>query len=282
MYARQPSHRLAARQQSMDVISAQALRPNVQPSIRRQRSACAPSSWADDNGADAADQLQISCSPAIGLVTAALAAALLTWGGAADAAGLVIREEPANALSLPTWAIHVSSVIEWIAAMGLVWRYAEVTGGSNGLPLCLCPTNACNPTTLHQLVLRVSHAICDGSDTTSMRAAARPGPMWIDPPDGAGRPAWKGLTWGMVPLLGGAFSACVYHFFYNSPQLDALVALQVRRTTLCVEAKHSTCFAGCNAEWHEGGLAGDDAACGLSTANVSVSAGMNQTRRKLY
>ncbi len=31
----------------------------------------------------------------------------------------------------------------------------------------------------------------------------------------------------MVPLLGGAFSACVYHFFYNSPQLDALVALQV-------------------------------------------------------
>ena len=31
----------------------------------------------------------------------------------------------------------------------------------------------------------------------------------------------------MVPLLGGAFSACTYHFFYNSPQLDALVALQV-------------------------------------------------------
>ena len=31
----------------------------------------------------------------------------------------------------------------------------------------------------------------------------------------------------MVPLLGGAFSACVYHFFYNSPKLDALVALQV-------------------------------------------------------
>ncbi|KAL5828155.1 hypothetical protein ACOSQ4_019952 [Xanthoceras sorbifolium] len=33
--------------------------------------------------------------------------------------------EPANALSLPTWAIHVSSVVEWIAAMSLVWQYGE-------------------------------------------------------------------------------------------------------------------------------------------------------------
>lgn len=29
----------------------------------------------------------------------------------------LLREEPANALSLPTWAIHVSSVVEWVAAM---------------------------------------------------------------------------------------------------------------------------------------------------------------------
>lgn len=33
-----------------------------------------------------------------------------------------------NALSIPTWMVHVSSVIEWIAAIGLVWRYAQVTG----------------------------------------------------------------------------------------------------------------------------------------------------------
>ena len=33
-----------------------------------------------------------------------------------------------NALSIPTWIIHVSSVIEWIAAIGLVWQYGEVTG----------------------------------------------------------------------------------------------------------------------------------------------------------
>jgi hypothetical protein len=33
-----------------------------------------------------------------------------------------------NALSIPTWIIHISSVIEWIAAIWFVWRYGEVTG----------------------------------------------------------------------------------------------------------------------------------------------------------
>jgi hypothetical protein len=33
-----------------------------------------------------------------------------------------------HTLSIPTWIIHVSSVIEWIAAIWFVWRYAEVTG----------------------------------------------------------------------------------------------------------------------------------------------------------
>ena len=34
--------------------------------------------------------------------------------------------EPENALSLPTWAIHFSSVFEWLFAMQLVWKYSEV------------------------------------------------------------------------------------------------------------------------------------------------------------
>lgn len=42
-----------------------------------------------------------------------------------------------------------------------------------------------------------------------------------------GNDRWKGMTWGMMPLLGGALSACTYHFFYNSPDLDFLVVLQV-------------------------------------------------------
>ncbi len=36
--------------------------------------------------------------------------------------------EPANALSFPTWMVHTSSLIEWLTAMGLIWRYAEVSG----------------------------------------------------------------------------------------------------------------------------------------------------------
>ncbi|MCP6759213.1 MAG: DUF2499 domain-containing protein [Fischerella sp. CENA71] len=33
-----------------------------------------------------------------------------------------------HVLSIPTWIIHVSSVIEWIVAIWLIWQYGEVTG----------------------------------------------------------------------------------------------------------------------------------------------------------
>ena len=33
-----------------------------------------------------------------------------------------------HALSLPTWFIHISSVIEWTAAIWFIWSYGEVTG----------------------------------------------------------------------------------------------------------------------------------------------------------
>lgn len=39
-----------------------------------------------------------------------------------------VHAEPLNALSFPTWMVHVSSLIEWLAAMVLVWRYAAVSG----------------------------------------------------------------------------------------------------------------------------------------------------------
>ncbi|RVX15312.1 Ycf49-like protein [Vitis vinifera] len=100
----------------------------------------------------------------------------LTLVGPASAAELPLLttplqfSEPANALSLPTWAIHVSSVVEWIIAMILVWKYGEQPGFES----------------------------------------------------------WKGLSWGMVPLLGGAFCACTWHFFYNSESLEV-------RKFLCFE-----------------------------------------------
>jgi len=31
-----------------------------------------------------------------------------------------------HALSIPTWIIHISSVIEWIAAIWLIWKYGEI------------------------------------------------------------------------------------------------------------------------------------------------------------
>lgn len=32
-----------------------------------------------------------------------------------------------HALSIPTWVIHISSVVEWVAAIWLIWTYGEVT-----------------------------------------------------------------------------------------------------------------------------------------------------------
>ncbi|KAL6177167.1 hypothetical protein ACLB2K_048693 [Fragaria x ananassa] len=111
----------------------------------------------------------------------------LTVMAPASAAGLPLLDslqlsEPANALSLPTWAIHVSSVVEWITAMVLVWQYGEKSGFES----------------------------------------------------------WKGLAWGMVPLLGGAFCACTWHFFYNSESLEVLVALQAAMTVI---GNATMCFA---------------------------------------
>lgn len=56
----------------------------------------------------------------------------------------VTHAEPANALSLPTWAIHFSSVFEWLFAMQLVWKYAEVTGNEKwkGLTWGMLPLHA--------------------------------------------------------------------------------------------------------------------------------------------
>ena len=101
-------------------------------------------------------------------------------GGAGDVPAAVVagwglpHAEPANALSVATWAIHVSSVLEYLVAMRLVWGLADRTG------------------------------------TT----------------------AWRGLTWGMLPLSASGLCACAYHFFYNAPALSFLVALQAGLTVL--------------------------------------------------
>lgn len=32
-----------------------------------------------------------------------------------------------HALSLPTWMVHITSVVEWMVAIGLIWTYAQVS-----------------------------------------------------------------------------------------------------------------------------------------------------------
>lgn len=46
----------------------------------------------------------------------------------------------------------------------------------------------------------------------------------------AGNEKWKGMTWGMMPLFAGALTACTYHFFYNSKDLEFLVTIQASLT----------------------------------------------------
>ncbi|MEB3233317.1 MAG: DUF2499 domain-containing protein [Leptolyngbyaceae bacterium] len=77
-----------------------------------------------------------------------------------------------NALSIPTWIIHVSSVIEWIVAIWLIWSYADLIQ----------------------------------------------------------KPAWRTLSFGMLPALISAMCACTWHLFDNSPALEWLVILQAAMT----------------------------------------------------
>jgi hypothetical protein len=52
--------------------------------------------------------------------------------------------EPVNALSIPTWAIHFSSVLEYLFAMNLVWKYSATTGNESwkGLTWGMLPLHA--------------------------------------------------------------------------------------------------------------------------------------------
>ncbi|KAG6407968.1 hypothetical protein SASPL_130969 [Salvia splendens] len=120
---------------------------------------------------------------ATGVLIGAAGITIMSLAGPSSAAEFPILTEPPNALSLSTWAVHVSSVVEWATAMALVWQYGEKSGYQS----------------------------------------------------------WKGLSWGMVPLLGGALCACTWHFFYNAESLEILVALQAALTvignaTMCIAA----------------------------------------------
>lgn len=97
--------------------------------------------------------------------------------------GGVMHAEPANALSFPTWIIHVSSLIEWLVGMGLVWRYGDVTGNRRwkGLTWGMIPLHtsgicACtyhlfyNAGSLNSLVALQALLTCFGNGTMAYAA----------------------------------------------------------------------------------------------------------------
>lgn len=56
----------------------------------------------------------------------------------------VMHSEPANALSIPTWAIHFSSVFEFLFAMDIIWKFASATDNPKwkGLTWGMLPLHA--------------------------------------------------------------------------------------------------------------------------------------------
>jgi hypothetical protein len=58
--------------------------------------------------------------------------------------GMPQHAEPSNALSLPTWFVHTSSVIEWVVAMKMVRDHADVSGNPRwkGMALAMAPSQA--------------------------------------------------------------------------------------------------------------------------------------------
>lgn len=97
--------------------------------------------------------------------------------------GFGLHPEPWNALSFPTWVIHVSSLIEWLVAMGLVWKFASVSGNEKwkGLTWGMIPLHtsgicACtyhlfyNAPSLNLLVALQAALTCVGNGTMAFAA----------------------------------------------------------------------------------------------------------------
>ena len=95
----------------------------------------------------------------------------------------VVHSEPENALSIPTWAIHFSSVFEWLFAMDLVWKFSENTGNEKwkGLTWGMFPLHASgiaactyhffyNPSSLQYLVTTQAGLTLLGNITCAIAA----------------------------------------------------------------------------------------------------------------
>jgi hypothetical protein len=89
-----------------------------------------------DDGEKDEDGEERATTPAyvvLGVLFLTCAASKLAIGAVAPSIvdGELLASEPGNALSLPTWAVHVSSVTEWALAMKYVAGHADRTGNAS-------------------------------------------------------------------------------------------------------------------------------------------------------
>lgn len=95
----------------------------------------------------------------------------------------VVHSDPVNSLSIPTWAIHFSSVFEFLFAMDIIWNYSKTTGNESWkgltwgmLPLHASGIAACtyhffyNPSALQFLVTTQAGLTCLGNITLAIAA----------------------------------------------------------------------------------------------------------------
>ena len=69
--------------------------------------------------------------------------------------------EPLNALSIPTWMVHVSSLLEWLVAMQLIWEHSVVSGNPRwkGLTIGMIPSHTSGLCKLNPLDTRMYYMI---------------------------------------------------------------------------------------------------------------------------
>ncbi|CAI5999671.1 unnamed protein product [Closterium sp. NIES-65] len=100
----------------------------------------APSAVAAVTGADVSSVAEAAAAAGAAVGTAG-DGALASLSQLFLLGALSLADEPSNALSLPTWIIHVASVVEWVVAMALVWQYgaAESRRAWRGLAWAMVP-----------------------------------------------------------------------------------------------------------------------------------------------
>lgn len=96
---------------------------------------------AGDESGDTLSTRRMSAPAALALLVGAAGAGSFALALGAQTAGLgPALHEPSNALSVPTWAVHVSSVTEWAIAMRLIYAHADVSGNKNWRNVSLAMT----------------------------------------------------------------------------------------------------------------------------------------------